>query len=116
MPAPLAAIGVSLAANVAKGLLGKVANALDPKAKAEEKARKTSQDFEKMFLEQSLDRLVSSNGKEGPLGDNGTGGDIYRSMLVKEYAGNIVKNGGIGIGDQVYGEMLRMQETGHAKT
>ena len=31
-------------------------------------------------------------------------------MLVKEYAGTIVKSGGIGLGDQVFREIMRLQE------
>ena len=79
-----------------------------------DKALKTAQDFEAMFLEQTLDRVFSSSGTEGPLGDNGTGGAVYRSMLVKEYAGTLAKSGGVGIGDGVYREMLRMQESSYA--
>ena len=35
-------------------------------------------------------------------------------MLTKEYAGQMVKSGGIGIADQVYREMIKMQEAGNA--
>jgi peptidoglycan hydrolase FlgJ len=82
---------------------------------AKDKARKASQDFEAMFLEQSLERVFSSSGTEGPLGDNGTGGAVYRSMLVKEYAGALTKSGGIGIADHVYREMMKIQEAAHAQ-
>ena len=78
------------------------------------KARKAAQDFEAMFLEQTLERVFASTGTEGPLGDNGAGGAVYRSMLVKEYAGGIVKSGGVGIASQIYREMLKIQEGGHA--
>lgn len=84
-----------------------------PKTAAEVKARKASTEFETMFLEQTLDRLTQSEGTDGPLGDNGTGGGVYRSMLAKEYAGQIVKSGGVGISDQVYREMMKMQEGTH---
>jgi peptidoglycan hydrolase FlgJ len=113
MVAPLAGLAVSAAGKIAKGVVGQVANALESKTPAEIKARKTAQDFESMFLEQTLDRLFASGGTEGPLGDNGTGGEVYRSMLVKEYAGNIAKSGGVGIADQVYREILKMQESDH---
>ena len=86
-----------------------------PLAPSEAKARKTAQDFESMFLEQTLERLFASGGADGPLGDNGQGGEVYRSMLVKEYAGNIAKSGGVGIADQVYAEILKMQESDHAR-
>jgi flagellar protein FlgJ len=112
MVAPLASFAVSAALGIAQHAVGAIKDALDPKAA---KTRKTADDFESMFLEQTLDRMFQSVGEDGPLGENGTGGPVYRSMLVKEYAGNIVKSGGVGIGDQVFREMMRMQEgSGHA--
>ncbi len=75
--------------------------------------QKTAKDFESMFLEQSLDVLNRSEGTDGPLGQNGTGGGVYRSMLNKEYAQSIVQSGGIGIGDQVMREMIRLQGGAH---
>jgi Rod binding domain-containing protein len=115
MPAPLAALAAGAPGKVAAGVVGQVAKALQPQPSAEAKARKTAQDFETMFLEQTLDRLLASDGTEGPLGDNGTGGEVYRSMLAKEYAGGIARSGGVGIADQVYREILKMQESEHAR-
>ena len=113
MPAPLAALAIGAAGKLAAGVVGQIAGALDPKAQAEAKAHKTAQDFESMFLQHTLERLFASEGTEGPLGDNGMGGEVYRSMLVKEYAGNIAKSGGVGIADQVYREILKLQESEH---
>ena len=113
MAAPLAALAVGAATKLGAGVVGSVANALAPQAEA--KARKTAQEFESMFLEHTLDRLFQSEASEGPLGDNGMGGDVYRSMLTKEYAGTIAKSGGVGIADQVYREILKMQESDHAR-
>ena len=104
MVAPLAMLGLSLATNVVNGIAGAAKNA------ATEATRKTADDFETMFLEQSLDRMTQSVGEEGPLGENGTGGGVYKSMLAKEYAKSITKSGGLGIADQVYRQMLQMQE------
>ena len=108
MAAPLAALATGAAVKLASGVVGQVANALAPKAQAEVKARKTAEDFESMFLEQTLDRLFASGGAEGPLGDNGMGGEVYRCMLVKEYARKIARSGEVGIPDQVYLEILKM--------
>ncbi len=115
MPAPLAAPGAGAATKLAAGAVAGIANALQSQPQAELKARKTAQDFETMFLEHTLDRLFQSDATEGPLGDNGMGGDVYRSMLAKEYAGSIAKSGGVGIADQVYREILKMQESQHAR-
>ena len=105
MMAPLAAFGLSLAANVAGKIAGSVAGSAPV-----ESTRKTAEDFETMFLEQTLERLTESAGEDGPLGDNGTGGGVYRSMLSKEHAKSIVKSGGLGISDAIYRQMLQMQE------
>ncbi len=111
MVAPFAPVLASAGLGLARETLGTVAKALDGKAAGEVKARKTATEFETMFLEQTLERMFTSLGEEGPLGANGTGGDVYRSMLVKEYAGTIVKSGGVGLGDQVYREIMRLQES-----
>ena len=99
-----------LAINLAVGqaLAGAVSSGLSAAAD-KSKIQKTARDFESMFLEQSLDVLNRSEGTDGPLGENGTGGGVYRSMLNKEYAQSIVQSGGVGIGDQVMREMLRLQ-------
>jgi flagellar protein FlgJ len=115
MAAPLAGLALGATGKLAAGVAGQLAKALQPNGQNEAKARKTALDFESMFLEQTLDRLFASGGPDGPLGDNGMGGEVYRSMLVKEYAGNIAKSGGVGIADQVYREILKMQETNHAR-
>jgi Rod binding domain-containing protein len=112
MVAPFAPFVVSAAIGLAKGVIDQVAGPSDSDARgpAETRARKTASDFEAMFLEQSLDQVFASVGQDGPLGENGTGGSVYRSMLVKEYAGTIVKSGGVGIGEQVFREIMRLQE------
>jgi flagellar protein FlgJ len=112
MVAPLAMLGLSLAANVVEGIAGSISDSAKAASKAQ--TRKTAEDFETMFLEQSLDRLTQETGEEGPLGNNGEGGGIYKSMLSKEYAKSVSKTGGVGIADQVYAQMLKMQESaGH---
>ncbi len=120
---PLATFAASAAIGVGKSLLDKVTkNAAQPldstrstdTTAAGTKMRKTADDFESMFLENSLQQMTSSEGTEGPLGENGTGGGVWRSMLTKEYAGQIVKSGGVGISNQIYSEMMKLQEAGRA--
>ncbi|MGU3537256.1 rod-binding protein [Methylobacterium sp. A54F] len=115
---PLATFAASAAIGVGKSIVGNLAQSLSKAdtqlSAAATKARKTATDFESMFLEQSIDRIAQSEGTDGPLGENGTGGGVYRSMLTKEYAGQIVKSGGVGIADQVFREMMKMQEAGGA--
>ena len=92
MAAPLAMAAVSTALELGKKAFGAVSGG--PNA-APDKAKSTAQDFETMFLENALQRLTESAGTDGPLGENGPGG-------------------GVGIADQVYRELMRMQEAHHA--
>lgn len=108
MVAPLAMMGMKAAASI----VGAVGDALSSKpdpASTTAQTRKTANDFESMFLEETLNRVTQASGEDGPLGDNGTNG-IHRSMLVSQYAQQITKSGGVGIADQVYRQMLTMQE------
>lgn len=107
-----AKIALPAVGNVVKGAssaLSAIAGAPQVDDAAKAKMKKTADDFETMFLEQMMDRMVKSEGTEGPLGDNGTGGDVWRSMLGKEYAKSIQKSGGIGISTQVMDAMIKMQ-------
>ena len=99
--------GLTTATNVAASLGTAPDGLIGSASKA--KAWKTATEFESMFLESSLDRLTQSEGTDGPLGENGTGGGVYRSMLTKEYAGQIVKSGGVGIADSIFREIIKMQ-------
>lgn len=102
-----------LALGAAGSLVSGVANALDP---AKAKAKKQADDFETMFLEQMVERMNASSGTEGPLGENGTGGEIWRSQLNQQYAKQIQKAGGIGISDQVMRDLLKIQASSAATT
>lgn len=115
------------AAKIALPVVGQVAkgastalSALAGTDKAEDagktKIKKTADDFETLFLEQMVDRMLKSDSTEGPLGENGTGGDVWRSMLGKEYAKQIQQSGGVGISAQVMDAMIKMQggQTGSA--
>ena len=114
---PLATFAASAAAGVGKSIVDALGSTATDTAKtaASAKARKTATEFESMFLENSMEHLTKSEGTEGPLGENGTGGGVWRSMLTKEYAGAIVKSGGVGIANSVYREMMKMQEAGGGK-
>jgi flagellar protein FlgJ len=107
----LAVPAAKLALGVATSALGAVKNALNPQ---EQKIRKTADDFETMFLENMMAQVFPQDAREGPVGDNGTGSEVYRGMLVNEYARSVAKSGGIGISDTIYRQMLQMQERANA--
>lgn len=69
--------------------------------------RRAAEEFESVFLGQLLHGLMA--GLVGP-GGSGSEDDPFASMLQDEYAKLISRSGGIGIGDAVLREMLRMQE------
>ena len=70
---------------------------------------KTASEFEGMFLENMLGHMMSGLTGDGPLGAGGAGGEVWRGMLVKEYAGHMAKAGGVGVADSVYRELIRLQ-------
>ncbi len=72
-------------------------------------ARKTAREFEAMFLTQMMEHMSSGIKTDGPFG-GGQGEEMFRSLLNQEYAGMLSKRGGIGIADQVYRQILALQE------
>ena len=78
---------------------------------AEQKARAAAQDFEGVFIQTMVEQMFSGIQGEGPMGA-GEAGSAWRGMLIQQYATNISKAGGIGIADNVYREILSLQEKG----
>lgn len=114
MSPTLALPAAKLALNAASSLISGLTNAADP---AKAKAKKQADDFETMFLEQVTQQVMATpQGSEGPLGENGIGGDIYKSQLTQEYAKQIQKAGGIGLSDSILRDLLRVQEQSGAAT
>jgi Rod binding domain-containing protein len=76
-----------------------------------DKAREQAREFESVFLSNVLAQMFGTLEKgEGPLGAGSDGGETWRSFLTDEYAGEIAKNGGVGIADQVMRELISVQE------
>lgn len=111
MTAALALPAAKLALGAAGSLVSGLADALDPQ---KAKAKKQADDFETMFLEQVTERLFATSEDEGPMGENGTGGAVYRSMMTQQYAQQIQRAGGIGLSDQIMSDLLKMQESAGA--
>ena len=109
MVAPLAMLGLSIAGDVVSGLAYGSSSASSG-AGGKEKLFKKAKDFEAVFLEDVMNRVSENSGDAGPLGGGSDGGSVYKSMLMKEYAGEVVKSGGVGIADSVYRQLLKLQE------
>lgn len=104
---PAAKLALGVAGSLASGLASK----LDPAVVA--KARKQADEFETVFLEQMTERMFATSdtgGTEGPLGENGTGGNVFRSQLTQQYAQQLQKAGGIGLSDHIMRDLLKLQE------
>lgn len=72
-------------------------------------AKKAAKEFEAMYLGQMLNNMVSNLPTDGYFG-GGNSEEIYRSMMVTEYGNMIAEKGGIGLADQVYREIIQMQQ------
>jgi Rod binding domain-containing protein len=73
-----------------------------------EKAREAAEDFEAVFIAQMMQPMFEGISSEAPFG-GGQGEMVFRQMLIQEYGKAVAGNGGIGIADTVYREILRMQ-------
>ena len=74
-----------------------------------QKARKTAEEFEAVFLTQMLQPMFQGIKPEAPFG-GGNSEAMWRSMQIEEYGKAITKAGGIGIADAVYKEIIKLQE------
>lgn len=70
--------------------------------------RETAQAFEASFLSSMLQPMFASLSTEAPFG-GGRGEEMFRSFLTEAIARQVAKSGGIGVGDTVQREMLKLQ-------
>ncbi len=91
-----------------KAALAKAAVAANGETK--ESARKAAEEFESMFLTNLLEGMFEGVKTDAPFG-GGNSEKIYRSLMLGEYAKEISANGGLGIADHVFRELLAIQES-----
>ncbi|MBO6503815.1 MAG: rod-binding protein [Kordiimonadaceae bacterium] len=72
-------------------------------------ARQTAEQFEAVFLSQMLAPMFETVKTDSFMG-GGHAEQVYRGMMVEEMGKEIAKQGGIGIADSVYREILKLQE------
>lgn len=72
-------------------------------------AWRTAQDFESFFLSRAMDDMFAGIETDGPMG-GGQGESMFRGLLNQEYGKVMSNNGGVGIADAVYREMIQLQE------
>lgn len=76
----------------------------DPRA-----LRRAAQEFEGFFLSMMMEQMFAGIETDGPFG-GGQGEKVFRSLLNQEYGKAIASQGGVGIADTVYRQMLALQE------
>ena len=101
--APAAALSAGSSALIAKG--GVAGSGTANKAAA----LKAAQEFEAVFLTTMLQSMFTGLKADAPFG-GGHSEEVYRSVLIGEYASDMSRSGGIGIANHVYREILTAQE------
>ena len=77
----------------------------------EKAARNAAEQFEAVFISQFLAPIFDTVPTDGPFG-GGHAESVYRGFMVEEIGKTIAKNGGFGIADSVYNEILKLQSGG----
>jgi len=72
-------------------------------------ARKAAEQFEAVFLSQMLAPMFETVPTDSFMG-GGQAESVYRGMMVEEMGKSLAKQGGIGIADSVFREILKLQE------
>jgi flagellar protein FlgJ len=72
-------------------------------------ADKASKEYETVFISQFLGSMFEGIPTDGVTG-GGQGEEMFRSMMVDEYAKGIENEGGFGIASQMKAELLKHQQ------
>ncbi len=76
----------------------------------QQKLRRTAEDFTSVALNELLKPMFdTADDADGPFG-GGAAEQAFKPMMVAEIAKNIARNGGLGLGEPVLQQMLRLQE------
>jgi Rod binding domain-containing protein len=81
-----------------------------PRATADAaKAANASKEYESVFISQFLGSMFSSI-KTNELTGGGQGEDMFRSMMVDQYAKSLTARGGFGLAAHMQAELLKHQQ------
>jgi flagellar protein FlgJ len=73
------------------------------------RADKASKDYEQVFISQFIGSMFSGISTDGITG-GGQGEEMFRSLMVDQYAKGIEGQGGFGIAAQMKAELLKHQQ------
>jgi Rod binding domain-containing protein len=75
------------------------------------KAEWASKEYESVFISQFLGSMFSGIKTDGITG-GGQGEEMFRSLMVNEYAKGLQQRGGFGLAAQMKAQLLKHQEAG----
>lgn len=81
---------------------------VDPAAKTSPEITRAAKEFESMVLTELLRPMFQNLGENDPF-NGGAGEQMFRPMLVDQYAKAFSNAGGIGIAEAVQAELIRIQ-------
>lgn len=81
-----------------------------PQADPNAELRHVAEEFEAVFLAQMMAPMFEGLQTDG-LGGGGMGEEIFRPLLIEQYAAALSQAGGVGIADSIVRELMRLQET-----
>lgn len=76
--------------------------------KFHEHAKATAEQFEAMFVSQMLSHMFSGIKTDEYFG-GGQSEEIFRSLMIDEYGKTIAGQGGLGIADHIYRDIIQLQ-------
>lgn len=83
---------------------------LDPHVPGYDKLRKQAVELEGVFLTTLMKEMFSSIRTDEAGFGGGFAEETWRGMQAEQFAGVLAENGGIGLADQLLGDLLRLQE------
>ena len=90
-------------------------NATDTPSISDQAARAKANEFEATFLASLLQPVFEGLAKDRTFG-GGFGEEAFTGLLTQEYAKGIAGNANLGIADQVYEQLVKLQEEPSATT
>ncbi len=79
-----------------------------PRQEPTPEIKKAAKDFESMLIGQLMAPMFNALKTDGMFG-GGSGEEMFRPMLLEQYAKGVTQAGGIGLADGIAREMMRMQ-------
>lgn len=89
--------------------------AVDPKTPGYDKLHQQAKDLEGVFLNTLMKEMFSSIQTDDKAMGGGFAEETWRGMQAEQFANAIAEHGGVGIADQLMGDLLRLQEAAQSQ-